>query len=145
MRRWLGRIEGHVYALMRIVVGFLFACHGAQKLFGVLGGMGGQPGATAPLFELAWFGGVIELLGGALVALGLFTSWAAFISSGQMAVAYFMFHQNQGPLPIQNKGELAALYCFVFLFIAARGSGPWSLMEMFKQAYGSRPVQFEDE
>jgi putative oxidoreductase len=127
MESLLARIGPLSHALVRIVAGLLFACHGAQKIFGVFGGFGGTAGATAPLFTLLWFGGIVELVGGALVALGVRTSIAAFICSGQMAVAYFMFHQPKGPLPIQNGGELAALYAFVFLFLAARGPGPLAL------------------
>ena len=127
MESLLARIGPLSHALMRIVAGLLFACHGAQKLFGVLGGFGGNAGATAPLFTLMWIGGVIELVGGLLVALGVRASLAAFVCSGQMAVAYFMFHQPKGPLPIQNGGELAALYAFVFLFLAAKGPGPLAL------------------
>jgi putative oxidoreductase len=123
MEKILGRFAHLIYAALRIVSGFLFACHGAQKLFGVLGGVGGTPGAKAPMFELLWFGGVIELVGGLLVAIGFRSSLAAFVCSGQMAVAYFMFHQPKGALPIQNGGELATLYAFVFLYIAARGRG----------------------
>lgn len=123
----LARIGPLSHALVRIVSGFLFACHGAQKVLGVLGGFGGTPGETAPLFTLLWVGGLIELVGGALVALGVRANIAAFVCSGQMAVAYFMFHQPKGLLPIQNGGELAALYAFVFLFIAAKGAGPLAL------------------
>jgi putative oxidoreductase len=121
VNRWLGRYSELIYALMRLVVGVLFAAHGAQKLFGVLGG---QSQLSNPLMLAA---GIIEFGGGLLVALGLWTSYAAFVASGQMAVAYFMVHAPGGFWPIVNKGELAALYCFVFLFIAARGSGRWSL------------------
>ncbi len=117
----LVRFEPHAYALMRIVIGFLFLCHGAQKLFGVLGG---DQVALASLYGLA---GVIELVGGTLVLLGLVTRWAAFIASGQMAVAYFMVHLPQGFWPIQNGGELAAAYAFVFLYLATRGDGIWSI------------------
>ena len=113
-------------ALCRIVAGFLFSFHGAQKLLGAFGGMDGK-GATAPLASLMGVGGVIELVGGLLILVGLFTSWAAFLASGMMAVAYFMAHQPSGTWPIQNHGETAALYAFVFLYIAARGSGIWSL------------------
>jgi putative oxidoreductase len=127
MEKVLGRFSHVIYAAMRIVAGLLFACHGAQKLFGVLGGFGGTEGATAPTFSLLWIGGVVELVGGLLVAIGFRASWAAFVCSGQMAVAYFMFHQPKGALPIQNGGELAALYAFVFLYIAARGSGALSV------------------
>ena len=117
---FLDPFAGRIYALMRIVVGFLFACHGAQKLFGVLGGTQ----ADSPKM---WIAGVIELLGGALVLVGFQTRLAAFICSGTMAVAYFTVHQGQGLLPILNRGELAAVYCGVFLAIAARGAGPWSV------------------
>ena len=127
MEGLLARIGPLSHALLRIVSGFLFACHGAQKLFGAFGGFGGNAGATAPLFTLLWVGGVIELVGGALVALGVRTNIAAFVCSGQMAVAYFMFHQPKGLLPIQNGGELATLYAFAFLYLAAKGPGPLAL------------------
>ncbi len=117
------RYAPQVYALFRIVAGFLFMFHGAQKILGLFGGMGG---GTAPMMSMPWFAGVIELVGGILVMVGLLTRIAAFICSGEMAAAYFMVHQPQGALPIQNQGELAALYCFVFLYIAARGAGIWS-------------------
>src|SRR3990167_4791455 len=124
--KFLRRFEEPIYAAMRFVVGCLFACHGAQKLFGVLGGQV----MTEPLMIAA---GVIEFGGGVLVALGLFTSFAAFVASGQMAVAYFMAHASGGLWPIVNKGEMAVLYCFVFLFIAARGSGSFSLDRAFRR------------
>jgi putative oxidoreductase len=109
------------FALFRIVTGSLFASHGAQKLFAVFGG----PAATGkPLLLTA---GVIELVGGLLVAVGLFARPAAFLASGEMAVAYFMAHAPGGFWPIVNKGEPAVLYCFAFLFIAAHGAGIWSL------------------
>jgi putative oxidoreductase len=114
------RYAPQVYALFRIVVGFLFLFHGAQKILGMFGGMGGT---TAPMMSMPWFAGVIELVGGILVMIGLFTRIAAFICSGEMAAAYFMVHQPQGAWPILNQGELAALYCFAFLYIAARGAG----------------------
>jgi putative oxidoreductase len=118
---WLGRYSGVIYAAMRFVVGALFACHGAQKLFGVLGGTA-QLGN--PMMVVA---GVIELVGGLMVAFGLQAGIAAFLCSGLMAVAYFMAHAGQGFWPIVNRGETAVLYCFVFLYIAARGSGPYSV------------------
>ena len=127
MNRILGRHADRVYAIFRIVVGFLFACHGAQKLFGAFGAQ--QP----PLASLAGLAGIIEFFGGILVMIGLFTSWAAFLASGTMAVAYFMVHQPMGPLPYQNKGEAAVLYCFAFLYIAARGAGPWSVARALNQ------------
>ncbi len=114
------KYSGHVYAIMRLIVGLMFACHGAQKLLGLFGGKGGAQG-------LMMVGGIIELVGGFLIALGLLTRPAAFLSSGMMAVAYFMAHASNGPLPIINKGELAVVYCFVFLYIFFRGGGLWSL------------------
>jgi putative oxidoreductase len=126
MERFLGQYAPYLYAVLRIVVGFLFACHGAQKLFGVLGGMG-EPGATAPLLSMMGLAGVIEFFGGLLIMVGLLTGYAAFIASGQMAAAYFMAHLPRGFWPIENNGELAALYCFVFLYMASRGSGIWSI------------------
>jgi putative oxidoreductase len=117
MERVLGRFAPFIYAALRIVAGFLFACHGAQKLFGVLGGK------QVPLMTQFGLAGAIELTCGVLIAIGLFTSIAAFLASGEMAVAYFQAHAPQGPVPIQNGGELAVLYCFLFLYIAARGTG----------------------
>ena len=114
--------EAQTYALMRIVTGFLFLWHGSQKLFGFPGEM--PPGA--PPFVL-YVAGPIELIGGLLVMIGLFTSWAAFLCSGLMAAAYWMAHGTTALLPIVNRGEPAVLYCFVFLYIAARGSGIWSV------------------
>jgi putative oxidoreductase len=111
----------YAYVLMRIVVGLSFAQHGVQKLFGLLGGK------PVPLASLSGVAGVIELVAGVLVAVGIFPRWAAFIASGEMAVAYFMRHSPRGFFPIQNAGELAVLYCFVFLYIAARGGGRWSV------------------
>ena len=116
----------YAYSLMRIVVGLAFAQHGAQKLFGLFGGMDGL-GASAELLSLMGVAGVIEFGGGLLVAVGLFTRLAAFLCSGQMAAAYFMGHASHGFWPIENQGELAVLFCFVFLYIATRGGGPLSL------------------
>jgi putative oxidoreductase len=118
----LGKFSPQIYALLRIVAGLLFAQHGAQKL---LGAFGGAP-PELPAF-IKFIAGPIELVGGLLIAVGLFASFVAFVASGQMAVAYFMAHAPRGLVPIQNGGELAVLYCFVFLYIAARGSGIWSV------------------
>lgn len=118
------RYAPQVYALFRIVAGFLFMFHGLQKVLGMFGGM---QGATAPMWSLPWFAGVIELVGGALVMVGLATRLMAFICSGEMAFAYFMAHQPRGTWPVQNGGELAVLYCFAFLYIAARGAGIWGI------------------
>lgn len=125
---FLAKYTEQLYAVLRIVAGFLFACHGVQKLFGGLGGDKVPPGASLPFLA-----GIIELVGGLLILLGFFTAIAAFVASGEMAVAYFMVHQPQGTLPIQNQGELAVLYCFVFLYMAARGSGIWSLDGGFRR------------
>ena len=127
MERWLGRYSDWIYGIMRLVVGFLFACHGAQKLFGALGG---QKALDNPLIATA---GVIEFFGGILVAIGLFAGWAAFLASGTMAVAYFMAHAPNGFWPIVNHGEPAVLYCFVFLYIASRGSGRLSVESLIKR------------
>ena len=114
------RYAPHVYPIFRFVVGLLFLFHGLQK-FGLLGGN------MVPLMSRVGAAAVIELVCGALVAAGLFTRPAAFVASGQMAVAYFLSHFPRGFWPIQNQGELAALYCFTFLYIAARGGGRLSL------------------
>ena len=128
MERWLGKYSEVVYAIMRIVVGFLFACHGAQKLLGVFGGLGARPASA-----LIITAGVIELVGGALVALGLWAGYAGYVTSGEMAVAYFMAHASRGFWPIVNRGEPAVLYCFVFLYIACKGSGRLSLDALAKK------------
>lgn len=122
MRLFIVTYREQSYALMRIMVGFMFLWHGCQKLFNVPVGM--PPGV--PPF-ITYVAGPIELVGGLLVMIGLFTHWTAFITSGQMAFAYWIGHGTKAFLPIVNNGELAALYCFVFLFIAARGGGIWSL------------------
>lgn len=123
MERYLGRFEPYIYAIFRIVMGFLFMWHGSQKLFGYP--PSGQP--AKPLDALMAVGGTIEFLGGLLIMIGLLAGFAAFLASGMMAVAYFMAHASGGFLPIVNKGEPAVLYCFAFLYIAARGAGIWSV------------------
>jgi putative oxidoreductase len=115
------RFEAPLLSVLRIIAAFLFMVHGAQKLFGFLGGQ------KPPLFSLLGVAGLLEFLGGLLLLLGLFTSLVAFILSGEMAVAYFYAHFPQGFWPLQNRGELAVLYCFIFLYLAAAGAGPWSL------------------
>ena len=122
MKRFLSKYSPQCYALMRIIAGFLFLWHGAQKLFGFPAPM--PPGV--PPFVI-YGAGPIELIGGILIMIGLFTRWAAFIASGLMAAAYWMVHGTRTFLPLLNEGELAALYCFVFLFIATRGGGIWSI------------------
>jgi putative oxidoreductase len=130
MERVLGQFSPYLYAILRIVVGFLFACHGAQKLFGVLGGLG-PSGESAPLLSLMGLAGVIELFGGLCIILGWLTASVAFIASGEMAAAYFMGHYPRGLWPIQNKGEPTVLLCFIFLYIASVGSGVWSIDRAF--------------
>jgi putative oxidoreductase len=114
--------EAQTYALLRIVAGFLFLWHGMGKVLG----FPEAPPPEAPAFVI-WVAGPLELFGGALVMVGLFTRPVAFVLSGLMACAYWMAHGFNALLPVVNKGELAALYCFVFLFISARGAGIWSL------------------
>jgi putative oxidoreductase len=126
----LGKYSGYAYAIMRLVLGLLFACHGAQKLLGMFGGKGGAEG-------LMMVGGIIELGGGLLIAIGLLTRPAAFLTSGMMAVAYFMAHAGGGLFPIVNKGELAVVYCFVFLFIFFHGGGPLSVDGMMSKGGAS--------
>ena len=127
MERAVSKYGPHLYVLLRVVAGLLFACHGAQKLFGVFGGVGGYPGAAVPLFSLMGLAGCIELVGGLLIALGILTIFAAFVASGEMAFAYFMQHFPRSFWPIENEGEVAVLYCFLFLYIAAHGTGVWGV------------------
>jgi putative oxidoreductase len=118
---FLASWEPYLRSVLRIIAGFTFSLHGAQKLLGAFGGK------TAPAFSLIWTAGVLELVGGVLILLGLFTVPVAFLLSGQMAVAYFRVHFPRGFWPIANGGELAVLYCFVFLYFFAAGAGPLSL------------------
>ena len=122
MASFMAPFQAQTYAAMRIVIGFLFLWHGSQKLFGIPGGMP----EGLPAF-VQYGGGGIELVGGLLVMIGLATRPAAFVCSGMMAAAYWMAHGLNAPLPVENGGELAALYCFVFLAISAAGSGIWSV------------------
>lgn len=120
---WRSTLQG----ILRIAAGLLFMQHGAQKLFGALGGFGGTPGGTAELFSMMGLAGVVEFFGGLLVVVGLMTRPVALICSVQMIVAYFMAHQPEGGFPIQNGGELALLYAFVFAFFVTAGPGSFSL------------------
>ncbi len=122
MKTFMSNYNAQGYALMRIIVGFLFLWHGAQKLFGIPSAM---PGEMPPF--ITYVAGPIELVGGILIMIGLFTRWSAFFASGLMAFAYWMAHGTKAILPIQNHGELAVLYCFVFLFISTHGGGIWSI------------------
>ena len=125
-----------ILAGLRILSGAMFACHGAQKIFGAFGGM--PPGAPQ---TVVWIAGPIEFFGGVLIALGLFTRPAAFISSGLMAVAYFWGHARGGFLPKVNGGELAVFYCWVFLYIAAQGPGAFAIDNLLRKrkSGASRP------
>jgi len=132
----LRKYEDQAYGLLRIVTGALFLFHGLQKLLGILGGH------TVAFPTQLWFGGVIELVAGALIAMGLWTACAAFVASGMMAVAYVQFHwkgQFDGNFfPAVNHGELAVVYCFLFLFFAARGSGALSVDALRGKSRGRR-------
>ena len=121
MATFMKPYSAQTFALFRIIAGLLFLSHGLQKIFGLFGG---AP-AEAPPFVI-WVAGSIELVGGTLIAVGFMTRWAAFVCSGLMASAYWMAHGTKAFHPIMNGGEMALLYCFAFLFIAAHGAGIWS-------------------
>jgi putative oxidoreductase len=124
-----------VLSILRIVAAFLFMAHGTQKLFGfpAAAQQAAQPAAPFALFSIIGISGVLEFFGGLLLLLGLFTRPVAFILSGMMAVAYFMAHAPGGFWPVLNKGELAVLYSFVFLYLAAAGGGVWSLDNLWRR------------
>ena len=124
-KRWSLRM----LSILRVVTAFLFMEHGAQKLFG----FPGPDKAPVELFSLMGVAGILEFFGGLLVLLGLFTRPVAFLLSGQMAVAYFMAHAPKGFWPILNNGELAVLYCFVFLYLFAAGGGSWSVDRLLRK------------
>ena len=128
----MNRFADVTHSLLRIVAGVLFICPGAMKLLGWFGGMPGNPagGGLPPLLLVA---GVIELVGGVAILLGLFTRPVAFIASGQMAFAYFIGHFPRGFWPIQNHGEPAMLFCFIFLFLSASGPGSFSLDHLLRR------------
>ena len=121
------RYAPRLYAVFRIVFGLMFLSHGLQKVFGMFGGLALFKGQLPPLTSEAGIAGVIELTLGSLIMAGLFTRIAAFVASGEMAVAYFKGHQRTAFWPLENQGELAVLFCFAFLYICARGAGPWSV------------------
>lgn len=118
-----------ILGITRFLAGVMFACHGAQKLLGMFGGI--PPGVPKALI---WSAGPIELVGGILIAVGLFTRSAAFLSSGLMAFAYFIGHAGNGFWPASNGGELAILYCWLFLYLAAQGPGAWALDNLWRRA-----------
>ncbi|HEX8177182.1 MAG TPA: DoxX family protein [Pyrinomonadaceae bacterium] len=125
--RWTPRL----LSVIRIILAFLFIPHGAQKLFGF---MAPPQWSTPPIFSLVGVAGALEFFGGMLILLGLFTRPVAFILSGLMAVGYFMIHAPQGFWPLQNKGELAVIYCWLFLFLSVAGGGAWSLDRLFRRS-----------
>jgi len=129
MLRALSAYQPQAYAFMRIVFGLLFLCHGLQKALGAFGGING---AAAPFFSLFGIAGWLEIMLGLMITLGIFAAAAAFIASGEMAAAYFIGHFPQGFWPILNQGELAVLYCFLFLYVATQGSGIWAVDSMRK-------------
>lgn len=130
----LTRFADPVYCILRVMAGLMFACHGLDKVFGTFGGKI----ATAPMMVT---GGWLELILGFLIAFGLLTRISALLASGQMAVAFFMFHAKGGNfVPLVNKGELAALYCFVFLFMFFYGPGRWAIDAMMKRGAPASPT-----
>lgn len=123
----LRSVEPVVRSMLRLVIGFTFSCHGWQKVFGLLGGQ------RPPLFSLPGAAGLIEVVGGTLIILGLFTSPVSFILSGEMAFAYFRMHFPRGFFPVANGGELAVVYCFLFFFLVFAGAGPISLDALLRK------------
>ena len=130
------RAKEITYFLLRVVSGFLFVQSGGLILFGWFGGMPG--GAKVNLISQTGIGGILEFFGGILVVLGLFTRPVAFILAGMMAVAYWQFHFPNGRWPIQNQGMPAVLLCFIFLYMAAKGGGAWSLDALIKSRRGKK-------
>ena len=126
------------FFLLRVVAGLLFLQAGGMKIFDWFGGIPAEHGGHPAFLSQTWIGGVLEFYGGAAVLLGLFTRPVAFILSGEMAVAYFQFHQPQGFWPIQNQGQPAVLFCFIFLLFAAHGAGDWSLDAIIRKARARR-------
>jgi putative oxidoreductase len=124
LRGGLARIAPYVLSLLRIIAALLFLQHGLSKFFGFPSAAGPHPTA---LFDLEWFAALIEFGGGVLLTLGLFTRVAALVASGEMAIGYFLFHAPQSFYPALNRGELAIMFCFVFLYLVFAGAGPLSL------------------
>ena len=140
MERIVTSAAPYLYALLRIIGALLYACHGAQKLLGLFGGV---RGGTVPLLSLMGLAGLIELGAGLLIAGGVLTRPAAFLASGEMAFAYWLSHAPRGFWPIRNGGELAVLNCFLFLYIMSHGAGPWSLARLVHRQPRTAPVPRE--
>ena len=129
----MDRARRITFVLLRVVAGLLFLQAGGVKIFDWFGGVPAQFGGHPAFLSQVWIGGVLEFYGGTAILLGLFTQAVAFILSGEMAVAYFQFHQPHGFWPVQNHGEPAVLLCFIFLLLAAHGAGEWSLDALIRQ------------
>lgn len=130
MAELIGRFSAQTFAILRIIAGLMFAMHGTQKLFGCPPMPPGMGGPLPPLMKVA---GGIELICGVLIAIGFFTGIAAFIACGEMAAAYFTAHAPHGLWPLENQGELAVLYCFLWLFVSAHGAGIWSIDNVLRR------------
>ena len=133
----MDRAKAVAFFLLRVVSGLLFLQAGGVKVFDWFGGVPAQFGGHPAFLSQAGIGGMLEFYGGAAVLLGLFTQPVAFLLSGEMAVAYFQFHQPRGFWPVQNHGEPAVLFCFIFLFFAAHGAGIWSLDAWLRRKRGN--------
>jgi len=118
----LSRFRPQILSILRIMTALLLLQHGLSKFFGFPMAMN-----TPPMFSLFWFAGVIEIVGGVLLLIGLFSRWVAFLLSGELAIGYFLVHAPKGFYPLTNQGEAAVLFCFIFLYLAAAGPGPWSV------------------
>jgi putative oxidoreductase len=133
------RFMNATHVLLRMVAGFLFLCHGGQKLFGWFGGLTGN-GGSVPLASLMGFAGMLEFFGGLAILAGFLTRPIAFLLAGEMAWAYFSVHAKGGPLPILNHGEPAVLFCFIFLFLATHGADGLSVDQALRNARKEKDV-----
>jgi len=136
----MDKVRQITFFLLRVVSGLLFTQAGGMKILDWFGGIPAEFGGHPAFLTQVWIGGVLELFGGFAVMIGLFTQPVAFILSGEMAVAYFQFHQPNGAWPVQNHGEPAVLLCYIFLFLAAHGAGPWSADRLIAQVRKRQPA-----